>query len=252
MLEEAENNMADILIGLGQIGRAIEDIIGPVMTHDTNTLNGIVHTNKPIRFMHIAIPYSEDFVKIVQDYAAGFEFQENGGVIVYSTVPIGTCRKIGPNVAHSPVEGKHPRLTNSILSSVRWVGSENLELRENVGNFWARYVKQVRLVESSDFTEFLKLRSTSKYGINIVWTDYESKVAQEIKMPFAYVKEFDKHYNDLYKRLKLPQYRRYILDPPNGVCGGHCVKPNAKLLDEQYPDSLLKMIYAMGDPSEKH
>jgi hypothetical protein len=235
--------MADLLIGLGEVGRAVHEVIGDCMTYDKGWKDGIVHTNFPVRFLHICFPYSETFIEDVKDYAS--QFTISGGIIIYSTLPIGTCDKIGLPVAHSPIEGRHPRLEKSIASSFRWVGCRDKRLGDLIAEFWTPLCKGVRLINSPTFTEFLKLRSTSKYGINLVWTDYEAKVAKDIGMPFKLIKEFDRDYNDIYKAIKLPQFQRYILDPPDGKIGGHCIIPNAKILNEQYPDSLLDEIALM-------
>jgi len=102
-------------------------------------------------------------------------------------------------------------------------------------------------MRSSKFTEFLKIRSTAKFGINLVWTDYENSIAQDIGMSYGAIKTFDEDYNNLYAELGLPEFSRYIIDPPNGKIGGHCVVPNAELLNKQYPSELLEMIIEMGE-----
>jgi hypothetical protein len=61
-------------------------------------------------------------------------------------------------------------------------------------------------------------------------------------MPLKYLKEWNQDYNDLYRELDMPQYQKFILDPPKGQIGGHCIIPNVKLLDKQYPDELLNIL----------
>jgi hypothetical protein len=233
----------DVLIGKGQIGTAIQSILEPDISYDI--IDGAFpDLDDEVDFLHIAIPYSDQFIDIVNSYIDRLTFTEDGGTIVYSTVKIGTCSKIKGQVAHSPVEGVHPRLAESILRSNRWIGCSDIIFAEYVKDMWSDYTDVV-IVHKSEYTEFMKLRSTAKYGINLVWTDYENQIAEAIGMPFEYIKYFDQDYNDLYSRLGNPEYQRYILDPPEGHIGGHCVVPNAELLNEQYPSELLDKIIEM-------
>ena len=243
----AEHIETSLIIGRGEIGKALfgflREVKAEVFIRDAKP------TKVPkIDILHIAFPYSEDFVKHVQAY---MEQYDPLLTIVYSTLPIGTTKEIGDNVVHSPIEGRHPALEASIAIGVRWLGSENKSALADAVIFWQQYVKTIRTVNSSDNTEFLKLRSTAKYGINLVWTDYEAKVSKDLGMDYESVKQFDLDYNSLYETLQAPQFKRYILDPPNGEIGGHCIVPNAELLDVQHPHDLLKMIVAMKKPKGK-
>jgi hypothetical protein len=184
--------------------------------------------------MFVAIPYTDKFVDIVADYQKKYEPKN---IIIFSTVAIGTCDKLG--AVHSPVEGMHPNLANSIKTATRWLGGECKEFLDLLSMAKIKY----KQVAEPKYTEFLKLRSTSLYGLNIEFARYGKKVADEIGMEFEFIKDFDRDYNRLYQNLGKTEYHRYILNPPTGKIGGHCVVPNAKILDEQYPDEFLKRIY---------
>lgn len=226
--------MSDIVIGYGEIGQAVGDVIGDPAIDDL----GFPETHGTFDVMHICFPYSENFVSEVMRYMVKYVPKHT---VIYSTVPIGTTKQLLGSV-HSPVEGKHPNLAQSIRLTPRWIGANTA----GEAAFFHDYFKDLgiftQVVGSSDYTEFLKLRSTAKYGINLAWTDYEAKVAKEIGMDFKLINEFDKDYNILYRSLDMGEYQRYILSPPNGKIGGHCVIPNAKLLSEQYPDELLTIL----------
>ena len=184
--------------------------------------------------MLVAMPYSDAFVETVERYRRSYPVKS---IIIFSTVQVGITSQI-PGAVHSPVEGKHPHLAESIQLMPRWVGGYNKWADKffNTANVKPVYLKR------PEFTEFLKLRSTSKYGINIEWTRYEKRVADEIGMPFEFVRMFDKHYNELYNALGMPQFQRYILTPPEGLISGHCVRQNAMLLHEQFPSVFLDMV----------
>lgn len=230
-----------LVIGLGEVGAAVCQVLlnagHSVITHDIKKEN-ITDT---IDVMHICFPYSGKFVKQVQEYQKRFSPRLT---IIYSTVQIGITKELGKGVVHSPIEGKHPRLQFSTKVFTRWIGCNYLEDGQAAAEIWIPITK-VRIVLDSNYTEFLKLASTSKYGLNIVWAQYMSDCAKELDMNYEYVKEFDEDYNDLYAKLHLSQYRKYVLDSPNNEIGGHCVVPNAKLLDQQFSSDLLDEIIAM-------
>lgn len=233
--------MISMVIGRGQIGRAVAEVLAredTVLTYDRSDdkLN-----YQYIDIIHICFPYSETFVEDVREYEKIFGEKP---IVIWSTVPVGTTRKIDGAV-HSPVEGVHPKLAESIRKMTRWVGANDNYIAEYYIDYFGRFDFKTEIVENSDFTEFLKLRSTSKYGINIVWAYYEAQVAKQLGMDYKRVQDFDRDYNALYHELGMNWAQRYILDEPTGKIGGHCVVPNAELLDEQFPSELLKLIKEM-------
>lgn len=238
----ASKKVASLVIGMGEVGTALYKVLNRSKVVYARDLADTDHDHSEVRILHIAFPYTDNFVNDVSGY---LELYAPDLVIVYSSVPIGTCEKIGDNIVHSPVEGKHPALEESILMSPRYLGCKDPLALEAAVQFWVPLAKILRTLPSASHTEFLKLRSTSKYGINIAWTDYEKKVADAIGMDFTALKNFDIDYNILYQQLGLPQFQRYILDPPNGQIGGHCVVPNAEALNEQFPSPMLEEVIKM-------
>lgn len=230
--------MRHLVIGMGEVGNGVFSSLRDryeVLARDADP----VIISLKIDVLHIAIPYNDRFETSIGEY---IELYNPSLTIVYSTVPIGTCERL--DVVHSPVEGRHPHIGLSILSSPRWLGTSNERLMQLAANVWEK-ITPLRKLPSANFTEWLKLRSTSKYGVSLVWADYEARVSKELGMDFSAIKLFDMDYNKLYERLGLPQFQRYILDEPNGHIGGHCVVPNAELLDNQYPNDMLKAIQGM-------
>lgn len=224
--------MNGILVGYGEVGKGIRYVIPELDVYDIKFDNKGL--KKTYDVLLVAIPYTESFIDEVKKYQ---EFFKVKSTIIFSTVPIGTSAKL--NAVHSPVEGKHPNLGESIGIMRRFVGGTDRLALE----FLHQFFPNITIVDKPDFTEFLKLRSTSKYGINIEFARYENAVSKTIGMNFDLIKEFDEAYNELYRDMNMPQFQRYILDPPKGKIGGHCVVPNAKILDEQYPNTMLKEIY---------
>lgn len=232
--------MNSLIIGSGEVGKSLHTVL---RREPTCFIRDVKPVKVPsIDVLHIAFPYSKDFIKSVKNY---IEQYDPSLTIVYSSVPIGTCESIGTHIVHSPIEGKHPNLHESIRIMPRWLGAKDKKALRDAGAYWSVFAETVRLVKSSRATEMLKLRSTAKYGINLVWADYEKSLTDSIGAEWDMVKLFDLDYNMLYEQLGFPEYSRYLLDPPGGKIGGHCVRENAILLDAQYPNDLLKMIIAM-------
>lgn len=230
--------MRHLVVGMGEIGSAIIDVL---KEGDHNIQTKDVHEENirgPIDFMHVAIPYNDNFIRAIKTYKNLFKPTYT---IVYSTVAVGTCEKLGNDVAHSPVEGIHPHLSTSLKTFTRWIGAKRADVALAVRNLWEPYT-ECRIVGDPSYTEFLKMYSTSKYGVNIAMADYADQWATELGMDYELVKQFDEDYNKLYHKLRRPGYRRYVLDAPKGPIGGHCVVPNAEILNEQMPHKLLDTI----------
>ena len=232
--------MRHLIVGIGEVGGALKLVLNKEEDVQFKDIED-KHIALPIDFMHVAIRYTDDFVKIVKKYIRDYKPKH---VIVYSSVPVGTTKKLGKNVVHSPVEGLHPHLKQSLGNFTRFIGGTSEETLKATLDLWSKYAR-CKIVRDSRFTEFLKLYSTSTYGINIVWADYGDKWAKKLGMDYALIKEFNTQYNELYHRLKRPQFKRYVLNPPHGRIGGHCITPNAELLDGQEPHEMLKMIKDM-------
>lgn len=234
--------MKSLIIGLGEIGTAVKQVIeaiDDVYTYDTDPEKVTRLVFKKIDILHVCFPPGENFIKDVYKY---IEEWEPDHVIVWSSTPIGTCAAISSSTVHSPVEGVHPNLAAGIRAMVRFLGCEE----QSELDFFEEYFDSLNLAsqtfKDSRFTEFLKLRSTSKYGINLAWTDYEKSVTDDLGMDFQAVIDYDEAYNSLYQSIGMQQYQRYLLTPPEGKIGGHCIIQNAEILDEQYPNEMLKLI----------
>ena len=222
-----------ILVGYGEIGKSVHKVWG-----ENHLISVYDPTNAPIKpqgrfdILLVAIPYNERFLKIVKDYQEEFRTQ---CTIIFSTVPIGTTSKLLAAV-HSPVEGKHPLLEESIRIMPRWVGGEHPLATRFFGE--GEFIQ----LEKPEHTELLKLQSTTKYGLNIEYARYIKGICDELKMDYELVKDFDRDYNYLYDKLKMPYFSRYIIDAPVGPKGGHCVVPNARILNKQYPNEMVKIV----------
>jgi hypothetical protein len=232
--------MKALLIGLGEIGTAVKNYYSQfhdIEGYDPKYSNELPHKTE-YDILLVTIPYSNSFVDTVNEYKSNYSI---GDVIVFSTVPVGTTSKIDGAV-HSPVEGRHPNLTESIKLFPRYIGGNS----SIAGLFFMASHKHNNLhfIEEPDHTEFLKLQSTSNYGLMIEYARYCKTVCDELGLDYGFIKQFNSDYNELYDNLGLgDRIKRYILEAPTGDIKGHCIVPNAKLLDKQFPSIFLKEIY---------
>jgi UDP-N-acetyl-D-mannosaminuronate dehydrogenase len=234
--------MISFIAGAGQIGNAVADNIAK--TDKVYIYDWKVSEEMPIiqgvDIVHICFPCKDQgkFIKNVNQYILKYKPMH---VLIWSTVPIGTTKRIRGAV-HSPVEGVHPRLTSSIKQMARWIGANDRVEGEFFESYFKGLMIRPRIVNSSDFTEALKLLSTTEYGVNIEFARYKKQVADKIGMDYELAKEWNRDYNKLYHNLGIPWAQKYVLNAPQGAKGGHCVTPNARLLYEQFPDDLVGIV----------
>ena len=213
--------MDNLVIGVGQIGTAISAIL-----NCEGIDYGQVADKKTYKYLHICFPYSENFEKYVEEYKKQYSPDK---IIVHSTVPVGTCRKI--NAVHSPCRGIHPNLEEGIRTFVKFFGGEG---SYECAKIFSELGIKTMITPSSEDTEAMKLWDTTIYGINILIEKEIYKYCQENGVDFNIVyTEANKSYNEGYEKLGHPEYKKYILKHVPGVIGGHCVLPNIELLESK-------------------
>lgn len=230
--------MKALLAGFGEIGKGMYEIFSKV--HEVKIIDftkGESAIITKVDILLIAFPWSTNFDKDVIYYQTTTKAT---ATIIFSTVPIGTCKRL--NACHFPVEAKHPHIGRDVmLNKSNFFGLA--EGNKGALDFLRMSGINYRTLLNTDWTEFLKLRSTAIYGLNIEFARYSHGVANQIGMIYDVIKEYDQAHNELTAERGTPEHSRYILDPPEGQIGGHCVVPNAKILDQQFPSVFLKEIY---------
>lgn len=201
----------------GQIGSALQKILECEGIDRAESVDG------KYDILHIAIPYSDTFELIVQQYQAIYEPKIT---VIHSTVPVGTSKRLG--AVHSPCRGVHPDLEQGIRTFVKFFGGENA--LEASSAFSDRGIL-TRVVENSDTTEAMKLWDTTVYGFNILIEKLIYQYCLENGVDFEIVNtESARTYNEGYAKLGKPHFSKYVLKHVEGPLGGHCVSPNVKLL----------------------
>lgn len=211
----------NLVIGLGQIGTAIQKILG-ADGHDIYK-----HAPQPkseYDVLHICIPYTQSFDSFVEVYKNTFKPKL---VIIHSTVPIGTSKRL--NAVHSPCRGIHPNLEQGIRTFTKFFGGKDAEVASEI---FSQLGIPVQVTKDSDTTEALKLWDTTIYGWNIILEKEIHKFCKEKGLDFNVVyTQANTTYNEGYEKLGKPEYKKYILKHYNEKIGGHCVIPNLDLLD---------------------
>jgi hypothetical protein len=224
-----------LLIGYGEIGKAVREVYSKY--HDIEIIDPQYQfelTCGKYDILLVAIPYSQDFISIVRRYQQDFKCP---AVIVFSTVQVGTCLHFN-NGVHSPIEGKHPDLADSIRTMQRIMGGYN----RIAYKFFMDARQSPVIYPTPEITEALKLLSTTFYGVCLEYYRYAAAVLQELGGEGKEFKQFNAMYNNLYANMGMQQFVRPILDFPKGELGGHCVVPNAKILMEMYPFSMVEEV----------
>ena len=234
-------NLTIGIIGYGEIGQGLDKVyvekgyIPLIKDLDRDDCLGGVNV------LNICIPYSYDFVAQVSEY---IDTLKPGMTIIHSTVPPGTTRLIGENypaVCHSPVRGVHPKLAEGIQTFVKAFGG--VCAIPAAKHFTHDLGVDCDVYESSITTEIAKLLDTSYYGVCIAWHDYAKKICAKHGVNFDEAQShYNQTYNNGYKELGKPNVVRPTLTPPDGSIGGHCIVPNAEILQAELDSKLLQAI----------
>lgn len=221
--------MKSLIIGYGEIGKGLHKVIGG----DYLDTRGGKFTEGKYDIIHICFPYFKGFIKEVKYYAKRFQTDL---VLVHSTVPMGTCRKIG--CAHSPVRGVHPNLDKGIKTFVKFIGG--FQAKE-CAKFLNKKGIKTWVVKDSNTTEAMKLWDTTIYGALILLNKEIHDWCEKNKVEFDIVyTQASKTYNEGYAKLGRPDVMRPWLKYMEGKIGGHCVGQNVKLFNSETPKRIRK------------
>lgn len=208
-----------LVIGLGEVGTAIRKVFNA----DGLDITGEV-SQSHYDYLHICIGYSDKFVETVKSYQERFTPLQT---IVHSSVPVGTSRKCG--ALHSPIRGLHPNLYSGIMTFPKFIGGEEAS---KVADVFRRAGLKVILCDKQETTELGKLLDTEYYRACVEFTLRANSLCEKHNVPFheAYTL-FNITYNEGYTELGHKEYVRPTLQAIKQVIGGHCLLPNAKLID---------------------
>jgi UDP-N-acetyl-D-mannosaminuronate dehydrogenase len=241
-----------LIVGLGEVGSAIYTVfknsgVFKVYGYDidrSRTVDNLDSIEKPVDYLHIAIPYTKEFVDIVKHYINIFKPRIT---IVHSTVAIGTTRSIYQTsrvvTAFSPVRGKHPNMVKHVRFWNKWVAAIPEESVEECAKHLSQGGFKVRVYKGSpESLELAKLWETVYRAVMIASWQELHRIARRFDADIEAVIEFTGEVHEVLKD-------RPIYFP--GYIGGHCLIPNTRILLNQYQSKLFEFVLESNEKRMK-
>lgn len=228
--------MKPLIIGMGEIGKAVKEVYSKgypdIASRDKEWI-----PPKGYDVLHIAIPYSYDFVRIVNGFIKEYKPKLT---IVHSTVQPGTTRRLKGFKIHNPILGRHEKLAEHIISYPAYYGY----ISKKEESLFSAYIHKVPIfmlypMKGYESTECAKILSLVQYAMNIEFARYASKLCNKFKVNYDTIKEFTKGYNTIIERIEGGHFIKSILEPPKGKIGGHCVLPALSMANESLAEEFL-------------
>lgn len=224
------------IIGYGEIGKAVAKFYKNPRIKDLDRDDNLAGVD----VLHICIPWSDKFIDIAKKEIKCINPKIT---IIHSTVAPGTIKKIGGMVVHSPVRGVHPNLYEGIKTFVKYIGADDKKAGELAKKHLKSLGMKAEVFYPSVATELGKILDTTYYGVIIAWHKEMKKICDKHKVDFdQVVTEFNKTYNEGYKKLGKINVVRPVLFVDNKPIGGHCVVPNAEILNKNFKSEALDLI----------
>jgi hypothetical protein len=229
------------ILGYGEVGQAIAKFYGSAGSpqakiKDLNRDDGLTGAE----ILHICLPWSEKFVEIVKKEIKKIKPKIT---IIHSTVAIGTTKKIGGMVIHSPIRGVHPYLFEGIKTFVKYIGADSKKAGDLAKKHLENLGIKTKVFYPSTTTEIGKLLDTTYYGLVIAWHGEMKKLCDKYKINFeGAVTDFNKTYNEGYKKLGKLNVIRPVLYPPKSRITGHCIVSNTEILNKYFKSKAIDLI----------
>lgn len=219
--------MRSLTIGNGEIGSSLHRLFQISQNHISHIRDLDDLVVEDVEVLNIAYPYSPTFVEDTQAYIKQYKPKV---VIIHSTVPVGTTRKVGLIAVHSPVNGRHPHLQASLSTFIKFLGGNDPYQVYIAAQFLNQAGISTTVFSNSETTELAKLRCTLRYGVSIIEMKETEDLCRKYNVPFHEVyTRWNTHYNEGYTKLNEVRFIRPNLSPMPGPIGGHCVVPNCDL-----------------------
>ena len=224
-----------IVVGLGEVGKPLLELISEHHSALGIDISPPVGEVGAVDVLHICFPYEiKDFVGEAVRYIELFKPMLT---VINSTVGIGTTRAVaqrsGAAVVHSPIRGKHARMSQELRSYVKFVGA----IDPADGEYAAEHFKSVglktRVLSSPEATELAKLTETTYFGLLIAWAQEVERYCDAVDQSYEEVASF-------YEEIRFFPAVKYF----PGVIGGHCVMPNIEILRQFQDSGILRAIEA--------
>ncbi|MBI2644462.1 MAG: hypothetical protein HYW95_03085 [Candidatus Wildermuthbacteria bacterium] len=236
------------ILGFGEVGKAIARFYKNPKIKDLKRDDGLEGST----IFHVCIPWNGKFLNIVKEE---IEKIKPKLTIIHSTVAPGTTRNLNAmlpkglagTVVHSPIRGDHPYLYRGVKLFLKYIGADDKKIALFAQKHLCGLGMKIKIFYPSATTELGKLFDTTYYGLCIAWHGEMKKICDKEGVDFAEaIQDFNRTYNEGYKKLKKEHVVRPVLYAPNPLIGGHCVIPNVKILKQFYQSKAFDLILEYG------
>tara|TARA_Y100001936_G_scaffold249151_1_gene298750 strand:+ start:31660 stop:32436 length:777 start_codon:yes stop_codon:yes gene_type:complete len=227
----------DIVIGFGEIGSPLYKLFSKAFIVEGHDLNPKLIPKKlkknsllKIRFIHICIPFTKNFIPQIKKFVKEFEPQ---GVVIHSTIQPSTTSNIQKQikipVIYSATRGVHKRMLLDMKKYTKFFAIE-----KNAPNKkWACTDFQQLLKNSGLRGKQMSSPITLELAKIVCDTSYYGWLINFAQMSAMIAKKQNVDYDEMWSFAE--EIHKYLGNRPKlypGFIGGHCVIPNLELLDD--------------------
>ncbi len=229
--------MKTVIIGIGEIGKALYEVLSrhyKIEPYDLKDKRKIKINSCEI--MHICIPYTENFIKAVNDYAKNSKY-----TVIHSSVPVGTTQQIKGKVFHSPVRGKHPYIAQGLRNYLKYISYDaDYDSAVKIAAYFRKAKISTKIIHNTKITELMKLLELCRYGTYIAFAKEQEKICQHFGLDYGLVvAEYETTRNQGIVKCGMPELQQPLLYPFKDFVKGHCTVKDMELLLKQIETPLL-------------
>lgn len=213
-----------LVIGAGEVGSAFSRVLGCDIRD--------VEDPEEIRqydLLVICFGWFDGFEDAVRRHLR-MHGHVNTGVLVASTVPVGTCDDNG--WAHHLTRGRHPDLAESFIHDTHMISGP---YRRAAEAFVEAGLRVSPVLGPAATTELAKLLELSQFGVEVRMMHKAKELCDRYGVDFDTVYgQAGRDYNALYDRIGFEKFHKPVLDFIPGSVGGHCVSPGLEMLGDEW------------------
>lgn len=243
------NQMASVplIVGRGEVGEALFEITRGIYPSVQWLDVEPEQVSGKISIMHICYPYTNSFIGEVINHIRYFKPELT---IIESTVVPYTTLKIFEEtnrpICHSPYRGNvKDGFKWAFFSYTKYIGPVKPEYGKIAEEHYQKLGFKTYLCNSPLETEFMKLIETTYYGLLIGWFQEVHRICRKFNLDEVTVVSF----LSSIQQESGGKHLRPTFYP--GFIGGHCVVPNAKLLQKIFPSDFIDALLKSNDRRQK-
>jgi len=241
--------MKTLIIGMGEIGNALKDILSLKYEVQTYDIRDVTPIPIEAEILHICYPHIENFVEITNKY---IELVNPKYVVVHSSCMVGTTAQLtGSLIFHSPCLGKHPYITEHMkvyLKLLSYNHDKYYRAMDVVKYFTDAGINMELQHGGTDATELMKLLELTRYCVFLACAKEQEKICEQFGYGYeGIVNRFEHIRNEGLDKLGAHSYRQPEFQSIfEKYIGGHCTLEDTELLLRQVKSNLIEEAYKIG------